>query len=111
MIWRLPSLLIRAAAYLFAATALMVYLNFPTLQEYFHARERRDSYRDSVAGLRREYAQLQQEQAELKNNGFDKERAIRERWLMIKPGEQILFIDPPSDEATTGTTKGIPSKK
>jgi cell division protein FtsB len=97
-VWRLPGLLIRAVAYLMAGVALMVYLNFSTLQQYFSARERRETYRQSIASLRTEHERLAKEQTELKNNGFDKEKAIRERWLMIKPGEQILFIEPPGEQ-------------
>ena len=110
VLWRLPRLLLRVAVYVMAGAALMIFFNFSTLQEYFRARERRDNYRESVAALQREYNQLLQEQAELKNNGFDKEKAIRERWLMVKPGEQILFIEPSMPSETMPPIPAVPDK-
>jgi cell division protein FtsB len=95
--WRLLSLLLKAAACLLVGGALTIYLNFQTLQDYFRTRERRDEYRAAVSSLKREYDALLDEQAALKNNGFAKEKAIRERLLMVRPREQILFVEPPGE--------------
>lgn len=116
--WRLPSLAIKIASYAFVGAALMLYINYPTLQEYFQARQRRESYSESVAALKKEYSRLLREQAELKNGGFETEKTIRERLRMVKPGERILFIDPPADSADSaeetrrraaGSARAIPT--
>lgn len=91
--WRLPAFLLKWLVGVAAAVALLVYLNFSTLQQYFEARDRRDGYQESVRSLQQQHAELLREQAELRSNGFEKERAIRERLLMVRPGEQILFIE------------------
>jgi hypothetical protein len=106
--WRLPSLLVKVASYIFVGGALMLYINYPTLQEYFRARARRESYRESVAALKKEYDKLLREQSELKNGGFETEKTIRERLMMVKPGERILFIDPPAGEEDAPVRPALP---
>ena len=70
-------------------------VNSATLREYFQARARKDQYVKFVSRLERDQAELLAERAALQSGGFPKEKALRERLLMVKPGEEILFIETP----------------
>lgn len=94
--------MIKTIAYVAVCAALLIYINIPTLRDYFETRERRDSYRDSVGRLKAEHDALLREEAELKRGGFAMEKAIRERMLMVQPGEEILFIEDAPNGAEGG---------
>jgi cell division protein FtsB len=107
--WQLPGALLRYALLALLGLGALVYLNFPTIQEYFHTRDRRDRYRDSVESLRAEHERLLQEQAALQTDGFDKEKAIRERLLMIKPGERVILVETPDHAGTLEDPASAPN--
>lgn len=103
----LPGTLLRVMIYAIVGSALWVSINFSTLQEYFRARDRYQNYQQTVTELQREQERLMGEQAALKDDGFPKEKAIRERFLMVKPGEEILFIERPDEGKAGGGSEPI----
>lgn len=91
-----PLRAIKWGAYIVICCMVWLMLNRHTLQEYFAARERNDHYAKDISRLKREQTDLQAELAALKEGGFSKEKALRERLRMVKPGEEILYIESPS---------------
>ena len=90
-----PALLLRWTALLVGCTAAWLYLNINTLQEYMVESSRLEDYRSKVEDLQHNQAQLIQMCKDLENCDYQTEKTIRERLLMVKPGEQIIFIEEP----------------
>lgn len=96
--WCWPAALLRGLAYLMAGTVIWLILNYSTLQNYFAARERLQTYEREVSRLQDQQSRLIEERAQLQAGGFPAEKAIRERFHMVKPGEKIIFVQPPTIE-------------
>ncbi|MCL5270313.1 MAG: septum formation initiator family protein [bacterium] len=94
-----PAALVKWAVYLLVVAAIWIYFNRATLQAYFAARERYNAYRAEVAAQEKQQARLNAELKALKAGGFPAEKAIRERLFMVRPGEKIIFVDPPGGKA------------
>lgn len=92
----IPTRLFWPASVLVVLLLLWGAFHYPTLHSLLKAREQRDRYRESVAQLEREKAALLTERPSLQGGGFATEKAVRERFLMVKPGEHILLVQ---DEA------------
>lgn len=90
-----PLRALKWGAYIVVCCLAWLLLNRDTLREYFEARERKEDYIRDVNRLETEHQQLLAERAALQTEGFPKEKALRERMIMVKPGEEILFVDPP----------------
>lgn len=104
-----PSRLIPWALFFLLLAVAWLAVNYTTLQRYFAERERRNTYRETVVRLQQQQQQLQNEQAALQAGGFPAEKAIRERLMMVKPGEKILFIETPVPAGSE--PKPAPKKK
>lgn len=74
-------------------------LNYTTLREFFEARHLRNDNRRQVSQLEQKYFQLVQEKRDLEQFGFPAEKAIRERFKMIRPGEKLMIIETPDSSA------------
>lgn len=96
-----PLALLRWGIIIVLLAILWVASHYEALQTYFTARERRQEYSEQVNRLQQEQGRLQAEQAALRSGGFQTEKAIRERLLMVKPGEKILFIETPEVPTTS----------
>lgn len=96
-----PSPVARAGAlsrWLVAASVLLaawLAFNYGTLKEFFEARHLRNENRRQVSQLEQRYFHLVQEKRELEQLGFPAEKALRERFKMIKPGEKLIIIEAP----------------
>jgi cell division protein FtsB len=108
--WRLPAFMIKVFVYVAVVAAIAVLFNCQTLQDYFQARQRHDAYQESVAHLRQECQDLRQERAMLEQGGFEWERAARERWMMIKPGEHVLFVETEAEAARHANVDSTPDR-
>jgi len=75
------------------AIVAWVAFNFVTLGEYVEARKRRNQTRGEVGTLEQNYAQLVTQKQELETWGFSAEKALRERYKMVNPGESLLLLD------------------
>ena len=107
-----PTKLLWPLACLLAVSVCWIVLNYWKLQEYFSARDQRQRTRQTVGELERERARLLAERAALQGEGFATEKAIRERFLMVKPGEHIIFVEPPEMNQTPPVqSDGTPSNK
>jgi cell division protein FtsB len=107
--WRLPRLLVKAAAVVVICVAALVYLNLPTLREFVQTRQQRDAYRESVTSMKQEYEALLREQAQLQSGDFAMEKAIRERLLMVRRGEEVLFIESADGSAGEPARPALPA--
>lgn len=90
-----PLRAIKWAAYVVVCCMVWMLFNRDTLRDYFQARTRQEQYTKNVARLQRDQSALLAERAALQAGGFPKEKALRERLVMVKPGEEILFIEAP----------------
>jgi cell division protein FtsB len=90
-----PARLFRWLILAVGGTVLWLTINYSKLQEYYTAHENRNNMLDSVNKLQKQRNKLVREWAALQAGGFPLEKAIRERFMMVHPGENILFIDPP----------------
>lgn len=75
-----------------------VAFNFVTLSEYIEARNRRNHTRREVRSLEADYSRLVTQKQELETWGFAAEKALRERYKMVKPGENVLLLNDKPDE-------------
>ena len=98
-----PLRLLRWAAVALACVAAWMFLNYEHLREYFDMRERLDRHRAGNARLERTREELLREREALEAGGFPAEKAIRERLLMSKPGERIIFLEEPENRADERT--------
>lgn len=80
-------------------------LHFRSIAEYVDSHSERNAARESNERLRQDVKRLERQQEELARGGFEVEKEARERLDLIKPGESVLQIAPPSSEdATTSPT-------
>lgn len=98
-----PLKLVRWVAVVAACLLLFILINNQPLREYFSMRDNLETYRQTNAQLERERNELLKENEALQAGGFPAEKAIRERQLMIKPGEKVFFIEDPQTSDTTAT--------
>jgi cell division protein FtsB len=103
--WMRPMALVKWTVYLMIPAVLWVILHIPTLHEYIQVRERLHNYRAEVSRLQLNQEQLQREQAALKAGGFPAEKAVRERFRLIKPGDHIIFIETDTDATSVTTSR------
>jgi cell division protein FtsB len=80
-------------------------LHFRSIADFVDSRHERDAVRESNERLRRDIEMLERQQEELARGGFEIEKEARERLDLIKPGESVLRVSPPSsdDKVTTPT--------
>ena len=93
--WMRPAVAIRWAVFVAVMLVWWLVLNYATVREWVRAREQRDAYAAEVARLEAEHADLQRERVALEAGGFAAEKAARERLLMSRPDEKVIFIEPP----------------
>lgn len=108
-----PVTILKCIVYLAVPFALWLMHNYETLTEYFTARAHRDQNKIEVTSLEREFASLLNEKRQLEVGGFATEKAIRERLMMVRPGERVMFIEEPKEgsgeaEAEVGPTRAEP---
>lgn len=94
-----PARILRWAVFVLVMVVLWITVERPTLEDLFKARERRNDYHDQVERLQQQQQRYQKDLADLKAGGFSLEKAVREQCPLLKPGEKIIFIDPPSTPA------------
>lgn len=90
-----PMIVIKWLAYSAILLAIWLGFNYSVLRDYFDARALRNENRRAVAELNRQVSSLLEEKAQLETWGFSAEKAIRERFKMIRPGEKVILLDPP----------------
>jgi cell division protein FtsB len=93
-----PLTLLKWAIYLIIPATIWVWANFPTIQAYLKARDRRETYQQEVSQLKSLQEQLVSERTELQTGGFQLEKTIREKQFMVYPGEKIIVIQDPGNE-------------
>ena len=108
MFWRILHALLWSPRGLLAWLVLIVvvlmawcFINRDTIMSYSHHRLQRDEVREEVDGLKAGIERLDEERDVLNKGGFEVERAARERFRLSKPGEQVLYLDPPPQDAET----------
>lgn len=94
-----PFAVLKWTIYFSVPAILWAGVNFQTLRDYFNASATLDQNLVEVAKLESEYAVLQREREMLDLGGFPAEKAIRERFKMVLPGEGVIFFKPESDVA------------
>lgn len=93
-----PFSILKWTIYFSVPAILWAGVNFKTLREYFDASATLDQNLVEVAKLQSEYDDLQREREMLDLGGFPAEKAIRERFKMVLPGEGVIFFKPESDD-------------
>jgi len=94
-----PFSILKWTIYFSVPAILWAGVNFKTLREYFDASATLDQNLVEVAKLQSEYDDLQREREMLDLGGFPAEKAIRERFKMVLPGEGVIFFKPEGDDA------------
>lgn len=72
---------------------LWIVINYEPLREYFAMRDKLDTYQQTNDQLERDRNELVKEHDALQAGGFPAEKAIREKLLMVKPGEEVYTIE------------------
>lgn len=82
------------------------------ISDYLDRYENRNQLHDEVRRIERENAELERLERMLRHDGFEKEKVARERLQYVKPGEQVLFLDPPegAEDSPTPTPQADPPK-
>ncbi|MCE5228280.1 septum formation initiator family protein [bacterium] len=97
-----PLIMVRWLAVVAGCLLLWIVINYEPLREYFAMRDNVEANRETNARLERQRNDLMKENEALQAGGFPAEKAIRERLLMIKPGEKVYMIQ---TTPTTNTTE------
>lgn len=92
--FRLPLFWIKSLAFCGILFGLWVAVNYQTLREFFQARQRRNETKLAVLDMERQYSSLEREKQALEAWGFPAEKAVRERFKMIRPGEKVILLEP-----------------
>ena len=87
-----PRLLVKWPAYAAVLGALWLVFNYQALRQYFQVRALRNDNRRVVEKLEQRRSAYLDERRQLETWGFSAEKAIREQLLMVKPGENVIFI-------------------
>lgn len=95
-----PLKIVRWFAVVAACLLLWIVINYEPLREYFTMRDKLGSYTQTNDQLERERNDLAKEHDALQAGGFPAEKAIREKLLMVKPGEKVYVIES-DDQPTT----------
>jgi cell division protein FtsB len=90
---------------LLAVLAAVAYLDREDIANYFANYDKRNRLRDEKDRLDGDIRGLEREREVLAKGGFDLEVVARERFRMSKPGENVLYVEPPADETTTQTQR------
>ncbi len=98
--------LIQWAAGLAVAGAVWFAVNHPSLSAYRASQSLLNRNKAEVHQMEEEFARLGDEKHQLEVGGFSTEKAIRERFKMVKPGEKVIFIEPESEKGTASTDGG-----
>ena len=75
-------------------------LNANTVTDFLAARIQRNENKRSVIELERRFSELSDEKRALESLGFPTEKAIRERFKMIRPGERIIVLEDPAQPSS-----------
>lgn len=87
----------RRIVYVVILAALWLALNANAVTDFLAARIQRNENKRSVIELEREFSELSDEKRALESGGFPAEKAIRERFKMIRPGERIIVLESPPE--------------
>jgi cell division protein FtsB len=95
-----------AVGVLLFASLTWLAVNAGALREYIQAYEARTREQERIDELQQRIRILTKQQRGLKYNGFEAERRARERLGLHKPGEQVIYLKPATDDsaAVFGTT-------
>jgi hypothetical protein len=86
-------------------------LNRDAIRNYLAHYNKRNELRDRLSRQDRELQELERQRDLLSENGFESEKAARQRFHMSKPGEKVLYLDLPpgqNDGPTTPTQNQSP---
>ena len=70
--------------------------NRQTIADYLRSYDRRNELRAEVDRLQEETRKLEEEHEKLQQGGIETEKVARERFRFSKPGEGVLYLDPPA---------------
>ena len=90
----------RRLVYVVILAALWLALNANTVTDFLAARIQRNENKRSVIELERKSSELSDEKRALESWGFPTEKAIRERFKMIRPGERIIVLESPPEPSS-----------
>lgn len=87
-------LIFKALAFCALSISVWLIINVQNIQEYIATYEQRDREVQDIEMLEQRIRDLERKQHSLKNNGFEKERQVRDRIGMHYPGEKVIFLRP-----------------
>lgn len=99
-----PFVVVKWTIYLVAPAALWAAHNYRTLEDYFDSRGEMRRNRAEVASLEQERDRLLAEKRKLDVGGFAAEKAVRERLMMVRPGEKVILLE---SEPAPGEVRGV----
>ncbi|MBN1517578.1 hypothetical protein JXA32_13530 [Candidatus Sumerlaeota bacterium] len=67
--------------------------NIPALDEHRQARSELEFQKTKVERLETDIRELKQDLNGIENGPFNDEKAIRERYRMVKPGERLIHLE------------------
>ena len=86
-----------------AIVAAWFLLNRNAILNYLTQFRQRNELRDHVAQQESETRELERQRDVLSNDGFESEKAARQRFHLSKPGEKVLYLEPPPGRDTPTT--------
>lgn len=72
-----------------------VFWSKDVLVQYWENRNDRNALKKEVERLERDVERREHEREMLKQGGFETEKVARENLKLIKPGEEVLYLQPP----------------
>ena len=103
-----PFTVIKWLVYVIVPVIFWMGLNFDTLRRYFAERALMRHNADEVARLEKEFGGLTDEKRKLEQGGFPAEKAVRERFKMVKPGEKVIFLEENPEPQVSHSTGASP---
>lgn len=99
--------IIAAVLFTLAAGAIWFGVNRDNVQEYMETYKNREAEIAEIKNLKQRINQLKRKQQSLAFNGAESEKQIRERLLMHKRGERVIFLVEEGNESPTSTPESI----
>jgi cell division protein FtsB len=95
--------------WLFLVAAIAVgwgVLQREAISDFLNDLDRRNLEQERTDNLGREIKQLEREKQVLAEDGYERERVARKRYKLSKPGEDILYLEYPTEDSGTASLPG-----
>jgi len=91
---------LKTASLILLGLVIWLAFNIQSLRRFLHAYHMRNLQRANVEALREKVAQLRAQKESLEKGSFENEKAVREAYRLVRPGEKLILLAPETEESS-----------